>query len=69
MRIKGIGGILDFEAAGVDTVPELSKRNGDNLSKRSLKLMVKNLFETFQTKKQILNWIEQAKKLPRAIQY
>jgi len=72
MRIKGIGGEYSelLEAAGVDTVPELSKRNGDNLYEKIVEVNgAKKLVRKLPTKKQVLNWIEQAKKLPRAIQY
>ncbi|HCO70659.1 MAG TPA: DUF4332 domain-containing protein, partial [Mesotoga infera] len=72
MRIKGIGGEYSelLEAAGVDTVPELSKRNGDNLYEKIVEVNgAKKLVRKLPAKKQVLNWIEQAKKLPRAIQY
>ncbi|NLT44730.1 MAG: DUF4332 domain-containing protein [Thermotogaceae bacterium] len=72
MRIKGIGGEYSelLEAAGADTVPELSKRNGDNLYQKIVEVNdEKKLVRKLPTKKQILNWIEQAKKLPRAINY
>lgn len=71
-RIKGVSEEYSdlLEAAGVDTVPELARRNSDNLYQR--------LIETNQEKKlvrrlpglsQVASWIEQAGALPRAIEY
>ncbi len=71
-RVKGVGEEYAdlLEAAGVDTVVELSKRKPENL--------YKTLAETNEKKKlvrqlpgeaKVKEWIEEAKKLPRGITY
>lgn len=72
MRIKGVGEELSdlLEAAGVDTVPELARRNAENLvaalaatnAKRKLVRQLPGLSA-------VTGWIEQAKGLPRALEY
>ena len=71
-RIKGVstqyGDLL--ECAGVDTVPELAQRNGENLQiKMSEVNQEKNLVKKIPTTDQVLDWVAQAKDLPRAINY
>lgn len=71
-RIKGIAGKYAelLEDSGIDTVPELARRNAENL--------LQTLRETNEAKKivkqlpslsQIQEWIKQAKELPRVLQY
>jgi predicted flap endonuclease-1-like 5' DNA nuclease len=71
-RIKGIGGEYAelLEAGGVDTVPELSQRNGENLF-RKLETVnkEKQLVRKTPTQSQVSDWIEQAKQLPRIVTY
>lgn len=72
IRIKGIGGEYAelLEAAGVDTVPELSKRKPDNLLAKMMEVNeAKKLVRKMPVKKQVESWIQQAAKLPRALQY
>jgi predicted flap endonuclease-1-like 5' DNA nuclease len=72
IRIKGIGGEYAelLEAAGVDTVPELSKRKPDNLLAKMTEVNeAKKLVRKMPVKKQVEGWIQQAAKLPRALQY
>jgi predicted flap endonuclease-1-like 5' DNA nuclease len=72
IRIKGIGGEYAelLEAAGVDTVPELSKRKPDNLLAKMTEVNeAKKLVRKMPVKKQVEDWIQQAAKLPRALQY
>ena len=72
IRIKGIGGEYAelLEAAGVDTVPELSKRKPDNLLAKMAEVNeAKRLVRKMPVKKQVEGWIQQAAKLPRALQY
>jgi predicted flap endonuclease-1-like 5' DNA nuclease len=71
-RINGVGEEYAdlLEAAGVDTVPELGQRNAENLHKK--------LEEVNEAKKKVrqvpalsavTKWIEEAKTLPRKINY
>jgi len=72
IRIKGIGGEYAelLEAAGVDTVPELSKRKPDNLLAKMAEVNeAKKLVRKMPVKKQVEGWVQQAAKLPRALQY
>ncbi len=71
-RVKGIGEEYAdlFEVAGVDTVPELARRNPANLHAKVCEINEeRNLVRSLPSEKQITNWIEQAKELPRAIHY
>ncbi len=71
-RIKGIGSEYAdlLEAAGVDTVPELAKRVPANLAKKMAEVnTAKKLTRKLPTEAQLADWVEQAKKLPRAITY
>ena len=71
-RIKGVGGQYSelLEAAGVDTVVELSQRNGKNLLDGIVKTNSgKKLVRKLPTQSQVENWIAQAKKLPRVVNY
>lgn len=71
-RIKGIGEEYSdlLEVAGVDTVPELARRNAANLYAK----MVEANNETrkvrrLPTENQVKDWVEQAKSLGRKIEY
>jgi predicted flap endonuclease-1-like 5' DNA nuclease len=71
-RIKGIGSEYAdlLEAAGVDTVPELAQRNADNLYQTLANTNEeKRLVRQLPTPEQVAEWVEQAKNLPRIIQY
>ena len=72
MRIKGVGGEYAelLEAAGVDTVPELAQRKGDNLAAKIVAVNEsKKLVRKLPTQSQVENWVVQAKSLPRIMQY
>ena len=72
IRIKGVGGEYAelLEAAGVDTVPELSKRKPDNLLAKMTEVNeAKKLVRKLPVKKQVDGWVQQAAKLPRVLQY
>jgi predicted flap endonuclease-1-like 5' DNA nuclease len=72
MRIKGIGGEYSelLEAAGVDTVPELAQRRPDNLFAKMTEINEeKKLVRKLPTEKQVGDWVEQAKQLPRMMTY
>ena len=71
-RIKGVGSEFAdlLEAAGVDTVVELSKRDAKKLVEVLAKVSAKgNLTNRVPTVKMVKGWIAQAKKLPRAVSY
>lgn len=71
-RIKGVGSEYAelLEAAGVDTVPELAKRKADNLVVKMAEVNnAKKLVRRVPTTRQAGDWIDQAGKLPRVIQY
>ena len=72
MRIKGIGGQYSelLEAAGVDTVVELSRRNAANLQAKMVEINAeKKLVRQVATANQVAEWVNQAKELPRGVQY
>ena len=72
MRIKGVGEEYSdlLEVAGVDTVVELANRKPENLH---LKLVETNkekkIVRQLPGLKQVQSWIEEAKKLPRKVEY
>ncbi|MEM2109082.1 MAG: DUF4332 domain-containing protein [Candidatus Odinarchaeota archaeon] len=71
-RIKGVGPEYSdlLEEAGVDAVGELSKRDPENLHNKILELnKARKIVRRPPTLKEIKSWIEQAKKLPRKIEY
>jgi predicted flap endonuclease-1-like 5' DNA nuclease len=71
-RIKGVGSEYSdlLEEAGVDTVVELAQRRADNLYKAILDVNArKKLVRRPPTIDDVKSWIEQAKKLPRLVQY
>ena len=72
MRIKGIGSEYAdlLEAAGVDTVPALARRNAANLyAALTATNEEKNLVRKPPAENQVMDWIEQAKALPRKLTY
>lgn len=71
-RVKGIGPQYAelLEAAGVDTVPELAQRKPENLLAKMIEVNEeKKLVRGLPVLKQVTKWVEQAKALPRIIQY
>jgi len=71
-RVKGIGTQYSelLEAAGVDTVIELSKRLPENLFKKMEEVNEeKELVRRTPTLTEVNKWVAQAKKLPRVINY
>ncbi|HEX9261931.1 MAG TPA: DUF4332 domain-containing protein [Candidatus Bathyarchaeia archaeon] len=72
MRIKGVGEEYSdlLEEAGVDTIAELANRKADNLLAKILETNEKEkLVRRPPVLKQVQEWIEQAKKLPRKVEY
>jgi predicted RecB family nuclease len=72
MRVKGVGEEYSdlMEAAGVDTVKELRRRNSANL----LAAMVavnskKKLVRRLPTESMVANWVEHAKTLTSVVRY
>ena len=71
-RIKGVGAEYAdlLEAAGVDTVPELAQRKAENLFQKMGEVnKTKKLVRRLPVLAQVADWIDQAKRLPRMIQY
>ena len=71
-RVKGVGEEYSdlLEEAGVDTVVELAQRNAANLHSAILETNTrKKLVRQVPSAKMVNNWVNQAKKLPRVIQY
>lgn len=72
MRIKGIGGEYAglLEAAGVDTVAELARRNAANLYvAMSATNHESRKVRQLPTGKQVTDWVAQARTLPRVVEY
>ena len=71
-RVKGVGSEYSdlLEAAGVDTVVELAGRNAENLAQKMAEVNAeKKLVRQLPSEKQVSAWIENAKTLPRAVNY
>lgn len=71
-RINGVGSEYSelLEASGVDTVPELANRNTANLTQAMAKVnQEKKLTRQVPTEAEVSKWVEQAKTLPRMIEY
>ena len=71
-RIEGVGEEYSdlLEEAGVDTVVELSKRIPENLyAKLKEANEKKKLVRQLPSLDMVKKWIEQAKKLPRVVEY
>lgn len=71
-RIRGVGEEYSdlLEASGVDTVPELAVRNPDHLHKRMIEVNEKkHHVRRPPARKQVEDWVQQAKTLERVIEY
>lgn len=71
-RIQGVGSEYSelLEAAGVDTVPELARRNAANLTAALAEVNAsRKLTRRVPTEKEVSGWIEHAKSLPRVLEY
>jgi predicted flap endonuclease-1-like 5' DNA nuclease len=71
-RVAGIGEVFAdlLENAGVDTVKELSKRVPENLLAKITEVnTAKKLAGRLPTLDQVTGWVEQAKKLPKVLEY
>lgn len=72
MRIKGIGSEYAdlLEAAGVDTVKELRRRNSKSLSARMTELNEsRRLVRRLPTEAMVLTWIEHSKSLEPSVRH
>lgn len=74
MRIKGVSSQYSdlLEAAGVDTVKELKRRNAENLAEamEATNNRKKNkLVQRTPSAKVVQKWIDQAKELPAVVKY
>ena len=71
-RIQGIGEEYSdlLKEAGVDTVVELSRRNPENLHATIVGInKAKELVRRTPTLNKVKDWVEQAKSLPRKVEY
>lgn len=71
-RITGVGQEFAelLEAAGVDTVPELAQRNAANLTSKMEEVNeTKKLTRRTPSLAEVEKWVEEAKSLPRALEY
>lgn len=71
-RIKGVAEEYSdlLEEAGVDTVPELAQRNPENLYAKLMEVNdLKKLVRQLPSQRQVTDWVQQAKSLPRMIHY
>jgi predicted flap endonuclease-1-like 5' DNA nuclease len=71
-RIKGVASEYSdlLEEAGVDTVPELAQRNPTNLYEKLVEVnQDKALVRRLPVLSQVQDWVDQAKTLPRVIEY
>jgi len=71
-RIKGVASEYAdlLEEAGVDTVPELAQRVPENLFKKLIEINQQNRYvRRAPSLAMVASWVEQAKQLPRIVQY
>ncbi|MGH3472410.1 MAG: DUF4332 domain-containing protein [Nocardioidaceae bacterium] len=71
-RINGVAGQFAelLDASGVDTVVELSHRVAEHLVEKMKEIdEAKHLTHRVPSLSEVQDWIEQAKKLPRAVEY
>jgi predicted flap endonuclease-1-like 5' DNA nuclease len=71
-RVTGIGGQYAelLELAGVDSVPELAQRNAANLHEAMGKINAeKHAVRQVPSLKQVEDWVQQAKGLPRVVNH
>ena len=72
LRVNGVGSEYAnlLQAAGVETVPELSRRNAAKLRKKLVEVQGAQHEDcTVPSEAEIADWIEQARELPRILQY
>ena len=70
MRVKGVGGEYSelLEAAGVDSVPELARRNATSLAAKMAEVnLARKLVRAVPSTAMVADWVAQAKSLPRVV--
>ncbi|MCK8492868.1 MULTISPECIES: DUF4332 domain-containing protein [Spirosoma] len=71
-RVKGIGRVYSdlMEEAGVDTIVELAQRSAINLHAKLIEINSKRQFtQRPPSVEQVTHFVEQAKSLPRVLEY
>jgi len=71
-RINGVGSEFSelLEVAGVDTVPELAQRNAENLAAKMIEVNeAKKLTRRVPSTDEVTKWVDEAKTLPRVLEY
>lgn len=71
-RLRGVGSEYAdlLEEAGVDTVVELAQRNPANLYQKMMEVnQQKRLVRRMPLAHQVAGWVEEAKTLPRVVEY
>jgi predicted flap endonuclease-1-like 5' DNA nuclease len=71
-RVRGIGGVFSdlLEHAGIDTVRELATRRPDNLYSKLVEINQQSeLAGRLPTRQVVEDWVEQAKALPKMMEY
>ena len=71
-RVKGIGRVYSdlMEEAGIDTVKELAQRSPKNLHVKLIEInSVRQFTQRPPSEEQIADFVEQAKALPRMLEY
>jgi uncharacterized membrane protein HdeD (DUF308 family) len=72
MRVKGVGSQFAdlLEEAGVDTIPDLARRNAANLYEKIVAVNEeKQLVRHLPSQAEVERWVAEAKQMPRIIQY
>jgi len=72
MRVKGVGSQFAdlLEEAGVDTVPDLARRNAANLHEKIVTVNEeKHLVRQLPSSAEVEKWVDEAKEMPRIVQY
>ncbi len=72
MRIDGVGVVYAnlLQASGVETVPDLARRNAANLAKKLADVNASaGISDALPTEEVVTGWVSQAKELPRMIVY
>lgn len=72
MRVKGVGVVYAslLQLSGVETVPDLARRNSSNLTSKMGEVNeIENVAEELPTEAMVTDWVGQAKDLPRMITY
>ena len=73
MRIKGVGSEYSdlLEAAGVDSPPELARRNAANLATTVQEVVAARpgIVRRIPTEAELQGWIDQSKDLPKVVEH